>query len=77
MIKFSKRQRKGQSTTPVEQRVIDKIARALEPDAWAEFHAGKSVCTNMAGMACVSSIRQAQRLIRAFPGICPIIFSAK
>jgi hypothetical protein len=55
--------------TPEEAEAMDKIARAMEPEAWAEYYAGNGTCTNQAGFACIGSIRSAQRLIRAYPAV--------
>lgn len=62
--------------TPEEAIVMDKLARAIEPDAWAEYDAGNGRCSNEAGWDCMSSIKQAQRLMRAFPAIVPAVLSA-
>lgn len=55
--------------TPVEAAAIEKLARAMEPEAWAEYGAGDGVCTNDAGWKCMDSVKTAQRLIRVFPAI--------
>lgn len=68
--------KRGQPATPEEQTAMDKIARAIEPNAWAEYDAGNGTCSNMAGWACMDSIKQAQRLMRAFPDIVSIITKA-
>lgn len=65
--------RKRRAITPEEEAAIDKIARALEPDAWVEYDAGNGVCTNTAGWTCVASIKAAQRLIRAYPAMVPVV----
>jgi hypothetical protein len=64
---------KPKPATPDEQIVMDKLARAMVPDAWKEYDEGNGVCTNMAGWACIESIKYAQKLIRAFPDIVSVI----
>lgn len=44
--------------------IRDGMARAMCPDAWAEYDAGNGVCSNMAGHACVESISHASRAYR-------------
>lgn len=68
--------RPKRAATPDEQVAMDKIARAIEPEAWAEYDAGNGVCSNQSGWACKDSIIQAQRLMRSFPAIVPIIKAA-
>lgn len=48
---------------------MNKLARAMDPEAWAEYDAGQGTCNNQAGWKCLDTIRYAQRLIRAFPAI--------
>jgi len=55
--------------TPAEAAAVTKIARAMEPEAWAEYDAGDGTCANEDGWKCIDSIKAAQRLIRAFPPI--------
>jgi hypothetical protein len=66
-----------QPATPEELIAIDHISRALSPDAWAEFDDGNGVCTISAGENCIESIKAAQRLIRAYPAIVPVIASKR
>jgi len=58
--------------TQVEQ-AIDNLARAMSPDAWAEYDAGNGVCTNSAGWECIDTIKKAQKLLRAFPRLVELV----
>jgi hypothetical protein len=62
---------KKKQPTKAELAVMDKLSRAMEPEAWVELDAG--TCSNQAGWKCVSSIEAAKRLIRAFPQIVSVI----
>lgn len=41
------------------------IARAICPDSWAEYEAGKGTCANMDGWAVVESVHAAGRIMTA------------
>lgn len=41
----------------------DQLARAMEPDAWAEYDEGNGICSNAAGWACLESIGHATRVL--------------
>lgn len=43
--------------------LADKIARAIAPIAWAEFDAGKGVCSNSSGWACMASVDAAGKVL--------------
>jgi hypothetical protein len=64
---------KKKQPTKAELAVMDKLSRAMEPEAWVELDAGNGTCSNQAGWKCVSSIEAAKRLIRAFPQIVSVI----
>jgi hypothetical protein len=43
----------------------DAIARAIAPLEWAEYDEGNGTCSNMAGWACIESIKAAARVMTA------------
>lgn len=73
MAREPRKQPGKRSATPAEQDAMDKLARAMSPESWAEYDAGNGKCTNEAGWDVVDSIEKAKRLIRAFPGIIELV----
>jgi hypothetical protein len=67
----TKVRRRGRPTREVTQKrfVRQKIADAIEPDAWKEFRAGKGTCSNMAGRACLESIYAANRVMKVLASL--------
>lgn len=63
----------GTLLTEQEDAAVDRMARAMDPEAWGEYDDGDGRCSNGAGHACNQSIRHAQRLLRSYPAILDIV----
>lgn len=61
------RKQAGRARPPTKRQLarIDWLARLIAPEAWAEYDAGRGRCSNMAGWACLDSLRAAQRIVAA------------
>ena len=43
--------------------LLEEMARAMEPEAWAEYDAGNGRCTNQAGWKCMDTMVHAASAI--------------
>jgi hypothetical protein len=50
-------------TVPIAPGLDLELAKAMEPEAWAEYDAGNGVCTNDAGWKCLATITYATRVL--------------
>jgi hypothetical protein len=48
--------------------LLDQVARAMEPEAWAEYDAGKGRCTNQSGWKCLDSLDHAAKALDFLEG---------
>ena len=53
--------------------VVEKIARAFEPDAWADLDSGTGTYDGEEWRRCEESLRIAERLVLAYPVIIAAI----
>lgn len=55
----------------------DELARAMEPEAWAEYDEGNGICSNAAGWKCLESINHVAAVMNLLARKGPIIIPVK